>query len=563
MDGQGRERVIVYDGAIEVRTPQRTTQVEAGQLAHVDNQGLYGLVDSENNNNNNEFERWFTQRAERYEKPSSQYLEAPLAYSDSDLEENGSWIYASAYGTYAWRPRVSAGWRPYYYGQWGYGPGGCLTWISYEPWGWVPYHYGRWGFDAVYGWLWMPGYNYAPAWVYWAYGPGYVGWAPSGWYDCYRPYYGWAYKPYSRAGSDLGFGFYGRVRMNEVDLRPWTFVSPNGLTSNRVDQAAMTTDAIRQRLARDPAANLATVSGAAPRFSRSEIKDPASAVNNIVRRGVVGGGTGKEGSGTASDLTSFFRRDPELSGAVKDRIVRSRVPEISPSIAGSVPAGPSGVGVASGIPSPGTRGTLEGKSDKDGTNSRGDYRPGDGVGRVFQDPYGTSTPQSGTTPRNNTNNSGSSRRNDTVWRDRNEPANPPATAATPATPDSNWRGRTVGGRATTPASGEATRGTNRGSDVPRRIIDRIGGARITPGDPARDTTTTQGPTRNDPPRTTYAPPRNDPPKQAAPQPQPKAPETRSAPAPQPQPREAPKQERAAPPPAKSHDDGGGHVKREH
>jgi hypothetical protein len=32
--------------------------------------------------------------------------------------------------------------------------------------------------DPVYGWIWVPGDEWAPAWVSWHYGDGYVGWAP-------------------------------------------------------------------------------------------------------------------------------------------------------------------------------------------------------------------------------------------------------------------------------------------------------------------------------------------------------------------------------------------------
>src|SRR5205085_661897 len=136
---------------------------------------------------------------------------------------------------------------------------------------------------------------------------------------------------------------------------PWTFVNSNHIVSNRIDQAALTIDAVRQRLTREPGGALATVSGTPARFTRSEIKDPAAAVNNIVHRGLVSG-TGRGSSGTVADMTPYFRRDPELSTAVREHIVRSRVPEPVTS-----------VGVPSGVPTPGTRGTLEGRSDRDGT----------------------------------------------------------------------------------------------------------------------------------------------------------------------------------------------------
>ena len=52
------------------------------------------------------------------------------------------------------------------------------TWVSEDPWGWACYHYGRWTYNPYYGWIWVPGYEWAPAWVSWRYGGGYAGWAP-------------------------------------------------------------------------------------------------------------------------------------------------------------------------------------------------------------------------------------------------------------------------------------------------------------------------------------------------------------------------------------------------
>src|ERR1051325_401457 len=321
-DGRGKDRVTVFDGTVEVRTPARTTRLREGEQATIDANGVYGLV-SDSQDSADDFERWFLKRAERNGRGSSRYLDRSLAYSDYDLGQHGNWIYVSSYG-WVWRPTVAASWRPYYYGEWMYGRGGCLTWVSYEPWGWVPYHYGRWAYDPFYGWVWLPGTGYAPAWVYWMYGPGYVGWAPAGWYDCYQPYYNWCYRGAARASIEYGFGFFGHVRINEVDLRPWTFVSPGQFVSTRVDRAALTTDLVRNRLMRD-GGGTATVTNNPARFTRNELKDPATAVANVIRRGTGSGtGTGSAGSPAgATDMTPFFRRDQELSSAVRERITRN------------------------------------------------------------------------------------------------------------------------------------------------------------------------------------------------------------------------------------------------
>ena len=89
-------------------------------------------------------------------------------------------------------------WRPYYYGQWAHSPVG-LTWVSYEPWGWAPYHYGRWHWAVGFGWFWIPGFVFSPAYVSWAIGPSYWGWCPLGFYDYpvyVGNYYPWAFVPY-------------------------------------------------------------------------------------------------------------------------------------------------------------------------------------------------------------------------------------------------------------------------------------------------------------------------------------------------------------------------------
>ncbi len=51
------------------------------------------------------------------------------------------------------------------------------TWVSDYPWGWAAFHYGRWHFDKYYGWEWIPGHVWGPAWVSWRHGGGYYGWA--------------------------------------------------------------------------------------------------------------------------------------------------------------------------------------------------------------------------------------------------------------------------------------------------------------------------------------------------------------------------------------------------
>jgi|GEM_PF-459836 len=96
-----------------------------------------------------------------------------------NLSPYGQWVEDPQYGN-VWVPNEGGDFRPYgSRGHWvmtDYGN----TWVSDDPWGWACYHYGRWTYDSYYGWVWVPGYEWAPAWVTWRYGGGYSGWAPLG-----------------------------------------------------------------------------------------------------------------------------------------------------------------------------------------------------------------------------------------------------------------------------------------------------------------------------------------------------------------------------------------------
>jgi len=94
----------------------------------------------------------------------------------SSLQAHGEWI-SVGFGT-AWRPfHVGRQWRPYLNGRWIWTDYGWY-WSSYEPFGWATYHYGRWTYDDYYGWIWIPGDVWGPAWVEWRYDDDYIGWAP-------------------------------------------------------------------------------------------------------------------------------------------------------------------------------------------------------------------------------------------------------------------------------------------------------------------------------------------------------------------------------------------------
>lgn len=104
-------------------------------------------------------------------------LSAEASFFHDQLAPYGEWLWIDPHG-WVWMPdRLDLGWRPYSDGRWAYSDCGW-TWVSDQPWGWAAFHYGRWFYDSNYGWCWVPGSEWAPAWVTWHWGDDWCGWAP-------------------------------------------------------------------------------------------------------------------------------------------------------------------------------------------------------------------------------------------------------------------------------------------------------------------------------------------------------------------------------------------------
>lgn len=113
------------------------------------------------------------------------------------LGNDGRWFFSGNFG-WVWRPYATASWRPYSDGRWVWTSDGW-TWVSYEPFGWATYHYGYWNCDAALGWVWIPGYDWSPCRVQWAYYDNYVSWAPMTPPGYYCP------RPFTTAGFNIWF----------------------------------------------------------------------------------------------------------------------------------------------------------------------------------------------------------------------------------------------------------------------------------------------------------------------------------------------------------------------
>jgi uncharacterized protein DUF6600 len=109
-------------------------------------------------------------------RPALGAVSVSVSVFHQTLAPYGRWITTASYGD-VWAPSVAVGWQPYVDGEWYYTDCGW-TWASSDPWGDIPFHYGTWVWETPYGWVWVPGTIWAPAWVTWAYSDDFVGWAP-------------------------------------------------------------------------------------------------------------------------------------------------------------------------------------------------------------------------------------------------------------------------------------------------------------------------------------------------------------------------------------------------
>ena len=134
-------------------------------------------------------------------------------YFHSELQPYGNW-YKLRGGITVWRPaNVRFSWQPYRYGRWFWTDDGWY-WDSDEGFGFITYHYGRWYFDDYYGWVWVPGNRWAPAWVDWRYDNDYIGWAPL--------------PPYAEFSISIGIYFSNNFHYG---YRYWNFVRYRNFSS--------------------------------------------------------------------------------------------------------------------------------------------------------------------------------------------------------------------------------------------------------------------------------------------------------------------------------------------
>jgi hypothetical protein len=300
VDLSGNEvHVQSYTGLAELPVGVGSALLRGGEEATLDQGG--DLQKAALSESTDDFWNWVQELREPASSGvTAEHVDARDASRAAVLDNYGDWVYVPTFSSWMWRPRVAVGWIPYSYGRWSWTPVGW-DWISYEPWGWYPFHYGSWYLSGEFGWVWGWDSVWSPAWVYWMYTPGYVGWCPRGYYDWwyYHHYRGEAGHRFPSRWRDVTFDFSGRVRPGRVDPHPWTFVPTSQFNSTNVERARLNPDRFLRGLPGDSVG----IVRSGPLLTRGPSRgSPERGIESFFRSGT--------SERAVPDLTSVLRREP-------------------------------------------------------------------------------------------------------------------------------------------------------------------------------------------------------------------------------------------------------------
>lgn len=312
---EGWSQVVVRDGYAEVVTERGSVVVRADEEAWVDGE-RNAIAEVDAASARDALERWAGRLDDEARGDRYGYLDEDLRYEGSHLSRHGDWVNVDR--SWAWRPRVEVGWRPYWQGRWSHTRGG-LFWVSSEPWGWVPYHYGTWDYLPAHGWLWYPGRAFAPAWVYWYWGPSYVGWCPVGYYT---RWYGHHYPGFRS-------GVYGWIGGDWGSYSHWSFVDHRHFGGRDLHRHARSGRDLRDTRPGGPGRGVLTTD--TRDLTPDRWGDPRGAQDVLTRRTALRrlvpsepGVKGLAPSGELPDVTPFVERRRELPPEVRTRVVTDR-----------------------------------------------------------------------------------------------------------------------------------------------------------------------------------------------------------------------------------------------
>ncbi len=294
-DGGGSTQFVARRGGAELLTRDGSVIVRAGEEAWMS--GASSSVDLGAAPAADDLELWGRELDARWARG-----DGGAGTYEEPLDEHGDWVEIE--GERAWQPAVSSEWSPYVVGDWQYTPSG-LFWVSGEPWGWVTYHYGSWNYDPYWGWAWYPGARFAPAWVYWYWGPSYVGWCPTGYYDRYYGY-----------GGGLRFGVYGWAGGSFGAFAHWNFVSHDHF--GRREQRRHVRRGRDMGHAGDGGLERGLVTTDTRGLGRDRWREPEEAMRALRKERQPGRFSRIEGD--LPDVTPFVARQSDLSRSVRERV---------------------------------------------------------------------------------------------------------------------------------------------------------------------------------------------------------------------------------------------------
>ena len=315
--GAPQVEVVVLRGAANLVNDDGQTALRAGERAFATAGTAPSYTYVYNSAAWDAFDRWSDEQRSHRASISTQYLPETVQPYASTFDRYGSWQYNTTYGS-VWYPTVSVGWRPYYHGRWMRYPSFGWTWIGSDAWAWPTHHYGRWGFSAG-AWFWIPGRTWGPAWVSWAYAPGYVSWCPLGW-DSRPVQYGYGY---------YGGRYYGR-------WNAWTvvpggrfghgYVNANVVAGARLDVHVRNAFVVRTTAPDYRGGGYAVPRNAAPIYAVGSRRGPGTGVvapgasrnaYDVRPRGSIGSAPSTPRAGAADDAAVVLRsRRPSSAGSV-------------------------------------------------------------------------------------------------------------------------------------------------------------------------------------------------------------------------------------------------------
>ncbi|HVT59253.1 MAG TPA: DUF6600 domain-containing protein [Thermoanaerobaculia bacterium] len=323
-------QVLVRRGTAQVVADSGEQAVRAGEEAVVDGEsrsGGTGGVEVRAAGAFDSLESWGRGLDDETRVADDRYVDASLRYQAAPLERYGHWIDVD--NQQYWQPNnVDEGWHPFWEGRWDYTPSG-QNWVSYEPWGWVPYHYGSWDYLPSHGWAWQPGYAFSPAWVYWYWGPTYVGWCPIGFYShFYRPFFGdpiFRHGIYGWAGGGFGISAFAR----------WNFIAAGDFGRRDFFHRPVPVS----RLEGLPRGIITTDTRA---ITPAVLRNPGRVVTMLATNPSVARVPGAVG-GKLPDVSAFVARQPHLEPGVARAVVADGPRQSGARVAGS-PLQPSTLG---------------------------------------------------------------------------------------------------------------------------------------------------------------------------------------------------------------------------